>query len=72
MIGNIATVPPSLRSQDGQGNPWISMGISMITSPLRIMIVAVLSVTVGELTPGTATAAEQGLQYTQQTNDTTP
>ena len=24
-----------------------------------------LSVTVGELTPGTATAAEQGLQYTQ-------
>tara|TARA_B100000035_G_C20550518_1_gene358016 strand:- start:206 stop:352 length:147 start_codon:yes stop_codon:yes gene_type:complete len=48
------------------------MGISMITSPLRIMIAAVLSVTVGELTPGTATAAEQGLQYTQQTNDTTP
>ena len=28
------------------------------------MIAAVLSVTVGELTPGTATAAEQGLQFT--------
>ena len=44
------------------------MGISTITSPLRIMIVAVLSVTVGELTLGTVTAAEQGLQYTQHTN----
>ena len=51
--------------------PWTSMVTSMITSPLRIMIAAVLSVTVGELTPGTATAAEQGLQYTQQTNQTT-
>ena len=49
MIGNIATVPPSPRSQDGQGNPWTSMGISMIISPLRIMIAAAGSVTLGTM-----------------------
>ena len=54
--------------QAEQGNPWTSMVTSMITSPLRIMIAAVPSVTVGELDTVTAGAAEHRLQYTQHTN----
>jgi len=51
--------------------PWHTMAISMITSLPKTTTAEGHSVTDGELTHGIATAAEQGLQFTQHTNGAT-
>ena len=49
MIGNIATVPPSLRSRDGQENPWHGMVTLTTTSQQKTTTAAAISVTLGTM-----------------------